>query len=279
MVDISKKLPDSHAHLARRQWLSNCEPQATEGSSKRRTVGKLQSLTGELIESFSDFPAGQGLFASTSSTLQLADEMEVTELQHPAILASQRLHAPEVVCHQGPNATLGLGCNSFKDLPPDHGVLPAREQEGVHKDSIILITGFKRHQIQHPREPSEAKPQPIDQQDQVSCGIISDSRAGQKAIQGLAEAVTEALGCKTTATCVASKRVFPNQDPVQQVFGIAAMWPASFLSTYPPRPSTTAALFAPGTKTVKFGPTTGRFRVQGIHARELSAYLGSKYAK
>ena len=278
MIKIPKKFTDRHLHLASKQWALHGEPQTAEGSPQGGPVRQLQGLTGQLVQGFADAPAGQGRFVSSPSTLQLADEMEVAQLQHPPVLTGQRLHPSQVIGHHTSNAPADLGRDRLNELPPDPDVFPSRAQHRVQKDRVMLLTRFQRHQIQHPGPPSEPHPQPIHQQDQIACGQGPCPGPGHHMSQGLAEAVAEPLRCQPTPRGMGAQRVLPKEHSLHQGLWDAVRRTASLLAPNTPGSTTRSALSPSGPKPGDPRSTTDRFRVLSLHAREVSASGGSKYA-
>jgi len=270
MMDVSEKLAHRHAHLACGQWLAHSGLQASEGYLKERTIREFQRLASQMVQSLSDFPSSQGLLVAAAAPLKLTDEVEMTELEDPAVLAGERFHASKVVGYHSLDAAFGRGWDGLKDLLPDLNILAAIEKQGIQEHGVIFGAGFQCHQIQYPGEAAEAKPQAVDQEHQVSCRIVVAARLSDKVKQSFAKAVTEGLRCGGSAQ-EHPKSPLGQEDSIQKVQTDSAMWATSSLLPNPPSSSTTAALPPPQTVRVNCRTTTGGFRMHGFHAYELSA--------
>lgn len=261
MIKISQKFSDRHPHLASRQWALHSKPQAPEGSLQGRPLRQFQGLTGQLVQGFAGAPTGQGLLVSSTSALQLADEMDVTPLQDPPVVTGQRLHPTQIVSHHASHAPSYLGRDGVNAFRPDHDGFPSRAQHRVQQDRVILTTGFDRHQLQHPRALSEAKPQAIDQQDQVSGGRRSGGRAGQAVAQRVAAVVAEPLGRQPLSPGMGVECGQSQQDSFHQGLAQAPGRTAALRAANSPCSSTRTALPTSATEAIEAGSTTSRFRV------------------
>lgn len=261
MMDVSEKLAHRHAHLPCRQRLAHRGSQAPEGSLKERTVRELQRLASQLVQTLSDCPASQsGLFAA-AAPLELADEVKMTELEDPAVVASERFHPSQVVADQSPNAAFGLGGDRPQDLAPELGTLATPEQQGIQKHRRVLGAGVERHQRPHAKAAAKTKPQPVDQEDEVPCGIFAGTRLREKLTQRVAKALADGLGRQGCSAQEHPQGLIGPKDSVQEVQPVSAMRaPASVLPN-PPRSPAPAALPTPHPVRINSGPTTRGFRV------------------
>ncbi len=73
-------------------------------SYEYRSVRKLQGLANELIDRLADMGFCNPAFPMSPPRLKRANQVEVTQLQHPSVLASQTLGATELVADQGGNS-------------------------------------------------------------------------------------------------------------------------------------------------------------------------------
>lgn len=270
MVEVSEKLAYCHAHLACGQRLAYRDLQTPERSLKLESLRELQRLAGQLVQCLSDGPSSQGGLLPTAAPLQLADEVKMTELQDPAILASQRLHPAKVVGDQGSNSALDLGWKRLQDLAPALGILAATAQHGIQKHRIILGRGFERHQIQDPRLAAETKPQAVDQEDEGPAWIFAGTRVCEKLKQRLAKAIPDGLRRPAGMAAERAKSLVRQKDAVHDVRSDSETRPPSSFRPNPPGSPTAAALSPPQPVRIHSRTTTWRFRVYGFHARELS---------
>jgi hypothetical protein len=125
---------------------------------------------------------------------------------------------------------------------------------------------------------SEAKPQAIDQQDQVSGGRRSGGSAGQEVAQRVAEVIAEPLGRQPISPSIGAECGRSQQDAFHQRLAQAPRWTAALLAADSPCSSTRTALPTSIPEAIDAGSTTCRFRVQSMHACEVSTGSGSKYA-
>jgi len=272
LIGTPEKLPHHHAGAGSTARLTDQFFQPLKDPLELGTVGKLQCLTGKLVANFTHGSVCDLSLSPSPVALQLADKVKMTQLQDPAFVHGQGGDTPDLVGHQGLNALVRSDRNGADGLRPTTDLLPTRKQQRVQEKSVVLVTGFQPHQIQHPRTSVETKVKPVDQKDQWPCWHTQGARSGHELMHGPTKTVTQGLRSKPSTWSKALQRPSLQQHCVQKSRRSSPTLAASFFSADAPRALAMAALTTPRAKAINFDSTTGRFRVQRIHARELSAY-------
>lgn len=272
LIGTSEKLPHHHAGAGSTARLTDRFFQTLKDPIELGTVGKLQCLTGKLVAKFTHGSAYDLSLSPSPVGLQLADEMKMAQLQDPAFVHGQRGDAPNLVGHQSLNALLRSDRNGVDGLRPTTDLLPTRKKQRVQEESVVLMTGFQRHQIQHPRTSVETKVKPVDQKDQWPCWHTQGARSRHELVHSPTKTVTQGLRSKPSTWSKTLQSSSLQQHCVQKSGRSTPTLAASFFSADAPRALAMAALTTPRAETINFDSTTGRFRVRRIHARELSAY-------
>jgi hypothetical protein len=279
MVDPPEKLPNDHAHDAQSCCLANKVSQFFEHGLQPGAIGELQSLADILVKRFAQGSACQVAIASASAVLQSADEMKMAELYDPALAGAEPDNSGNLVGDRGPDASVYVGGDRRECLRPALHVLSARQQNRIEEDGSILMARLDRHHIQDPIFSSKAEVKSVQDQNQGSSWQSQNARSEHKPPQRLTPTVSHRLLRKARARHQTLQGSSLHQNGVQQTGRISPTLATSFLSADAPRPLATAALTTSRTEAMYFRSATRRFRVQRIHARELSTDWRSKYGK
>ena len=279
MVDPSEKLSNDHAHDAQSFGLTNETRQLFEHGFQPGTIGQLESLPDILVKRFAQGSALQSAIASASAVLQSTDEMEMAELNDPALACTEPDNSGNLVGDRGLDASVYGGGNRCECLRPTPHVLSPWLEHRIQEDGSILMARLDRHQIQDPVFSSKAEVKSVQEQNQGSSGQAQSPRSRHELSQASAKTPTQALTGKAvvwgkTLQC-ASVQQYCLQNSRTRSVRLAA---SSFLADSP-RPLALTALTTSRTEVIDFGCATGRFRVPRMHARELNTDYGSKYLK
>lgn len=279
LISPPQKFPDRHAHNAGSHWSLNKILQPLENRFQPWTVRYFQRLTGKPVKALSHGSAYQFAFASSSASLQLTDEMELTQLHNPAMLRSQPNDPSDVVGDRGVDAFVDPSGDRCEYLRPTLHILPAREKHRIEENRSILTARLHRHQIQDPMISAKPKIQSVEDQDQRP-GQVQTSGASHILTHRLMEAVAQSSLGKTTVTL---RKTFQSpalqKNCVQKPGRKTPPMTTPLLQANPPCAFALTALTTAGTKTVYCRPTARRFRVQGFHARELCVYSQLKWVR
>lgn len=270
MVDPPQKLPNDHAYNPQCCGLALEMPQLFDHGFQTRTIGEIESLSGKLVESFAQGSASQSAISSASAALQSTDEMEMAELNDPALTPAKPDNSRNLVGDRGLDASAYVSGDRCDCLRPAPQVLPPRQEQRIEEDSSTLLARLDRHQIQDPVFSSKAEVKSVQDQNQRPCRQAQSARSGNKPPQSLTTTVPHCLMRKTSARHQALQGSSLPQDCFQKPGRISPTLAASFLSADAPRPLAMAALTTSRTKAMDFRSATRRFRVQRIHARELA---------
>jgi len=269
MIDPPEKLSNHHAHDAQSCCLANTTLELSEHGSQPRAVGQRQSLTGQLIERFSQGSAMQSVISSTSAVLQSADEMKMAELNDPALSCTEFDNSGNLVGNRGPDAFVYRARNRCKCVRPALHVLSAGLQHRIEEDSSILLARLDCHHIQDPIFSLKAKIKAVQDQNQRSCWQAQMTRSQCEPSQVPTKPPTQSLRSKAIAWSESFQCASVDKHCVESSgtpsLNLAT---ASFLADSPSALALTA-LTTSGTEMINFGSATLRFRVPRMHAREL----------
>lgn len=279
MVDPPQKLPDRHADHARSHRFLNKSFEPLEHRLQAWTVRHFQRLTGEPVKGLSHGSAYQFAFASSSAPLQLADEMEMTQLHDPALPHSQPDDPSNVVGDRGADTSVNPGGDRRECLRPALYILPAWQKHRIEEERSILTARFDGHQVQDPMVSPKTKVQSVENQDQRPCRQAQSARSRYELVQGLTKPVPQRLRRKTSARHETFQSSPLHQDCIQKPGRTSPRLASSFLSADAPCALAMAALTTSRTEAMDFRSATRGFRVRRIHARELSTDWGSKHGK
>ena len=279
MVDPSEELANDHAYDAQFCGLANQMPQLFEHGFQMGTVGEFERLAGKLVERFAQGSASQPAIAPASAALQSADEMEMAELHDPALAGAEPDNSRNLVGDRGQDASVYVSGDRGEGLRPAPQVLPARQEHRIEEDSSIVVARLDRHQIQDPVFASKAEVNSVQEQNQRPCRHAQKARLGHKPPQGLTTTVPHRLRCKTRAWRQTLQGSTLYQEHFQKLGRTSPTLAASPFLADSPRSLAVTALATSRTEVINLCFATGRFRVRGMHARELATVSYLKYAK
>lgn len=269
MIDPSEKLPNDHAHDTQSCCLANAIVELSEHRSKPRTIGKLESLAGQLVEGLAQGSAIQSVISSAAAVLQSTDEMKMAELNDPALGCAELDNTGDLVGDRGPDAFVYSGRNGCEGVIPPLHVLSAFAQHRVEEDGAILMTRLDRHQIHNPIFFPKAKVQSVQDQDQGTFGQAQVPRSRCD----LSQISTKTPAQPLRSQAIAWSQSFQCTSVEQHCFENSrtrslALAASSFLADSP-RALALTALTTSRTEVINFRSATPRFRVPRMHAREL----------
>ena len=137
MVDPPEKLSNDHAHDTQSCCLPNAIVELSEHGSEPRAIGKLESLTGQLIEGLAQRSAMKSVIASAAAVLQSADEMKMAELNDPALACAEFDNTGNLVGDRGTDTSVYRGRNGCEGVRPPLHVLSAFAQHRIEEDRSI----------------------------------------------------------------------------------------------------------------------------------------------
>lgn len=259
---LSEKLADRHLQPPGGERLPEQALEPPHHAGEGRPLGDGQGLPHQLIGPLPHrHPADAG-FAAAPAGLQAADQVEVAQLEHPALAASQPFDPPQIVAHEGLDPRRQGAGNRLEDPGPLADLLAPREQDRIQEDGPIVPTGLDGHEVEHPRLPLEAEPEPIGQEDEGPCGGGRLARRRRNAGEQAAEPGAEGLGRQVVASArEALQGLVLSQHAVEQPGIEPQAGAAPLAGAGPPRPLAGAALPAPRAKAVDRSLATGRFRM------------------
>ena len=279
LIDPSEELANDHTDDAQCCCLATEMPQLHECGFQTRAVGELQSLAGKLVEIFAQDSASQSAIASAAAVLQAADEMEMAELNDPALACAEPDDSRNLVGDRGADAFVYISGNRRDRLIPAPQVFPPRQEHRIEKHRSILVTRLDRHQIQDPVFSSKAEINAVQEQNQRPCWQAQPPWSRYQLSERSTKTATEPLTGNAIARCHSLQRSSLHQNCLQKRGRSSPRFAAAFLLADAPRSFAAAALATSRAEVINFRSATQRFRVQRIHARELDTDWDSKYAK
>lgn len=269
MVHPSEKLANHHAYDAQSFGSANQTSELFEHGVQTGPGADLESFACKLIEFFAQGSARQVAISPAPDVLQSADEMKMAELNDPFLGCAEPDNSRNLVGDRGSDAAAYVSGNGCEGLRPALHVLSAGQQHRIEKNSSILTAWLDRHHIQDPVFSPKAKVKSVQEQNQRSSGQPNTPRARSEFAQ---------LSPKTAAQSLVGKAVPWSERfqcaPVQKDgfeplrMGSPRLAPPPFVAD-PPRTLAMTALTTSRTEVINFRTATWRFRVPGMHAREL----------
>lgn len=261
-VALSEKLADHHLQPPGGERLPEQALEPPHHVGEGRPRGDVQGLPHQLVGQLPHrYPADAG-FAAAPSGVQPADQVEVAQLEHPALAARQPFDPPHIVAHEGLNPRRQGAGNRLEDPGPLADLLAPREQDRIQEDGPIVPTGLDGHEIEHPRLPLEAEPEPIGQEDEGPRGGGRRARRRRDAGEQPAEPGAEGLRRHAVVSArEALQGLVLSQHAVEQPGSEPQAGASPLAGAGPPRPLAGLALTAPRAKVVNRSLATGRFRM------------------
>jgi hypothetical protein len=270
LIDPSEELSDDHAHDTQFCCLTTEMPQLHEYGFQTGPVGELESLAGELVERFAQGSASQAAIASASAVLQSTDEVEMAELNDPALAFAEPDDSRNLVGDRGPDASVYVSGDRRDCLRPAPQVLPARQEQRIEEDGLISMARLDRHQIQHPISSSKSEVKSVQEQNQRAWRQAQPPRSQRQLSQRLAKTAAEPLSRKGVPWSKSFQCAPLQQNRLHNSTRHSPRLATAAFLADSPGVSATAALTTSRSEAINFRSATRRFRVQRIHARELS---------
>ena len=154
-------------------------------------VGSFEGFADQLVKLFADCSAFELPPGSFPLGLQLADEVEMTELENPPVLFGNFLHSIQIVDDKRPGPKPGFDGKRREHLLPTKSAFFAGEQHGVEKSGCFPGARLHGDQVKDPRSFVEMKAEAIGQQRQGTTRKLLGMRSRYEALERLAETVTE----------------------------------------------------------------------------------------
>jgi hypothetical protein len=279
MVDAPQKFSNNHAHDAQSCRLGNEIPELTEHGLQIWTVGKIERFSSTLVKLLAQWSVGQPAISSAAAVLQSADEMEMAELNDPALAFAELDNSGNLVGDRCSDTFANVSGDCRDRLRPALHVLASGQQHRIEEDSSVLIAGLDRHHIQDPISSLEAEIKSVQDQHQRSPRHAQIPRSRYELAQHSTKTPTQPL----TGNPIAWRQRFQCASVQQYSFQKSRTHSVSFAASSfladSPRALALTALTTSRTETIDFRSATGRFRVPRVHARELDTNNKSKYAK
>lgn len=279
MVDPSEKLANDHAHDTQSCGFVNKMPQLVEHGLQSGAIGQLQSLANLLVKRFAQGSVCQVAIAPASAVLQSADEMEMAELNDPALGCAEPDNSGNLVGDRGPDASVNGGRDCCEGVRPALHVLSARQENRIQEKGSILMARLDCHQIQDPVFCAKAKVKAVQDQNHRSSRQAQNPRSRYELSQTSTETPTQSLTGKAVAWGESFQCASVEQHGLQSSTTPSPSLGAAPLLANTPRSLALTALTTSRTEVIDFGFATGRFRVARMHARELDIDYASKYPK
>lgn len=279
LIGPSEELANDHAYDAQSCHLLSQVPELFEHGFEVGTVGEFESLTGKLVERFAQGSASQSAISSASTALQSADEMEMAELNDPALGGAEPDDSRNLVGDRGPDASAYIAGDRRDGLRPAPQILPSWQEQRIEEHGSILTTRLDCHQIQDPIFSSKPEVNSVQEQNQRSCRQAQPPRSRHQLFQRSTKTAAEPLSRKAVTWGESFQCVPLHQNRFHDARGESPRLAASPFLADSPCMFAIAALTTSRAKAIDFRSATGRFRVRRIHARELATDWDSKYGK
>lgn len=269
MIDPSEKLSNDHTHDTQSCCLAKPIVELSEHGLEPRTVGKLESLSGKLIERFARGSAMQSAISSAAAVLQPTDEMKVAELNDPALSGTELYNSGNLVGDRGSDPFVYRAGNCRECVSPTLHVFSAWLQHRIEEDRSILLAGLERHDVQDPIFSAKSEIQSVQDQNQGAFCQAQRPKSRCELSQNSMKPPTHPLRSQaiTCSECFQCASVY--QHCLQSSNTRSPRFAATSFLADSPRTLALTALTTPRTEVIDFRSATLRVRVPRMHAREL----------
>ena len=128
VLQIFQELANRCLHLLGPAVALRHVSQALEVAGQVLSVGQLQGPANEPVDLFAHRAAAERVAYAVSLRLQLQEQMEMTQLQHPLALMGEPPHSGEIIDDHGLNSASSVRWNRRQGLLPARSALLPREQ-------------------------------------------------------------------------------------------------------------------------------------------------------
>jgi hypothetical protein len=158
---------------------------------KTRGIRSFERFADHLINFFANGASFECPPGTLPLNLQLSNEVEMAELENPAILLGDFLHAVQVVDDKRSSSKPRFCWKSRKNLIPTESAFFSRKKDRVEKYSGFSSTRFDGDQKENPGPSAEVKTKTIGEKYQIAAWDFLGARLGHKALKCLSKSVTE----------------------------------------------------------------------------------------
>jgi hypothetical protein len=272
VIDPSEKLANDHPHHAQSCRLLNEFPELIQNGLEIGTVGKLDRLSSTLVKILAQGSVGQSAISSASAVLQSADEMEMTELNDPALAGAELDNSRNLVGNRRLNTFVDVRGNGRDCLRPAPHILPSWQEQRIEEHGPILLARLDGHQIQDPIFFSKPEINSVQEQNQRTSRQAQWSRSRHELLQHPTKVAAEALSCKPVISSESFQRATFQHNRFHHSTGQSPSLGSSLFLADAPCTFAVAALTTSRPEAINFRSATKRFRVRRIHARELATH-------
>lgn len=131
---------------------------AIERSSEAMSVRQLQSATDQPVDLFADRAAAQRVAHTTALRLQLQKQVEMAQLQYPAMLMRELTHSRQVIHHHGANPALGVWWNGRHSHLPAGSTFLALQEQWIEEGRVVATAWLEGRQVKDPGHAVELEP-------------------------------------------------------------------------------------------------------------------------
>lgn len=274
IIDVSQEFSDEHGKPTCRRLMLKFV-QVAEDLMKLFALGKFQGLTNQLINHFSNLWMPNSRFPMSSSRLELADQMKVTQLKNPAILSGQLFGAAKIVAHDGADAFPDVGRNRFDESHPTFQTFGAWKKQGIQKNGVMTLDWFESSQSKNPGLIPEREPCSIEQENKRTTRKFLSILSLNEFSQNFSKPMTQALRRKITSPTQIGERSLLPKDAVEHNETHPPRRSATLLDSNSPGSSTFCALSASWAKKINLCTTTCGYSGHIFHANRVATFRGS----
>lgn len=261
MVDASEKLSNDHTYDVQGFGLPNKLSEFFEHGLQPGAIGQFESLADMLVKRFAQGSAYQSAIASAAALLQSADEMEVAELDDPAMAGAELDNPGNLVGDRGPDPFVNGGGNGCECVRPTPHVLSAWLEHRIEKDCSILMDRLERHHIQDPIFPSKSEIKPVQEQNQGASWQAQLPRSRYEPAQRSTKPPTQPLRGKAIAWSKSGECASVHKHRLQRSRTRSLRLAATPFLADSPRSLALTALTTSRTEVINLGSATTGFRV------------------
>lgn len=225
-----------------------------------------------LIDPFPQGAYGDEPIPPPAEVLELRKKVEVTPLVYPSALSRETLDPREAVRDERDNAPLNGQRQCAEHLTPPVKGLVSEKEHRVLDDSAPSVDRKEKYKIKRVLLPAEGEPETINDRDELPRGNSWSGETPKKQGETGDMAAAEPFPSDPPAGSEIPK-AHPALETTEHILRVHPKGlPAATLRADAPCPFAPSALSAALAKPIHPRPTARRFRLHGVHARDIACF-------
>ncbi len=268
-IDLQQESPHPPPEPARTLRPGDETTEAAHVPPRGRLRPRTDDLPHRLVRFLTERAGRNALVPLSPEVLELRQEVEVAALENPPSLLHERLDTCHTIRDERDQAVLRVSGQRIEYRPPHHARLMTGEEERLLEHGGVSADGTEQDEVQGVLHALEEEPESIDDRDESPARDRRWREPTEEEGEPADVAAPEVLPTHTPQRSE-SAETHPVLEPAEGVLQMNAQpLAATPLLSDAPGPFAADALSAASAKMNTPCPTTRRFRVYGVHTREV----------